>query len=183
VKNGTIEGWSNRINDHDQSPTDLHVGSRLDPECELIRGPSFPSAANARRSRQTQASPAEAGTASHERGPGRAGPKGASPGDLAGRRDARRRLHRSVGLLTRPALGRETNHTRRRAAGFKLCDVTKGALVWTSAEGDLGHVQSLVFSPDGRSLYCCDSSAITRVDASTGQTRKDLMRATDERSE
>ena len=66
---------------------------------------------------------------------------------------------------------------------IKLWDVTKGALVWTSAEGDLGHEHSLVFSPDGRSLYCCDSSAITRVDARTGQTRKDLMRATDGRSE
>jgi WD40 repeat protein len=66
---------------------------------------------------------------------------------------------------------------------IKLWAVTTGALVWTSAEGDLGHVQPLVFSPDGRWLYCCDSSAITRVDARTGQTRKDLMRATDGRSE
>ena len=40
-------------------------------------------------------------------------------------------------------------------------------------------VNSLVFSPDGTSIYCCDDSATTRIDAQTGQTRQDLMKATD----
>jgi len=61
----------------------------------------------------------------------------------------------------------------------KLWDVATGTLVWTSAEGDLGHVNSLVFAPDGASIYCCDDSATTRIDARTGQTRQDLMKATD----
>jgi RNA polymerase sigma factor (sigma-70 family) len=61
----------------------------------------------------------------------------------------------------------------------KLWNVATGALLWTSAEGDLGLVTSIVFSPDGTSIYCCDSSATTRIDAGTGQTRRDLMKATD----
>jgi RNA polymerase sigma factor (sigma-70 family) len=61
----------------------------------------------------------------------------------------------------------------------KLWNVATGALLWTSAEGDLGLVTSIVFSPDGTSIYCCDSSATTRIDAQTGQTRQDLMKATD----
>ena len=61
----------------------------------------------------------------------------------------------------------------------KLWDVATGAMVWTSAEGDLGLVTSIVFSPDGTSIYCCDGSATTRIDARTGQTRQDLMKATD----
>ena len=61
----------------------------------------------------------------------------------------------------------------------KLWNVATGALLWTSVEGDLGPVMSIVFSPDGTSIYCCDSSATTRIDAGTGQTRRDLMKATD----
>jgi RNA polymerase sigma factor (sigma-70 family) len=61
----------------------------------------------------------------------------------------------------------------------KLWDVARGTLLWTSAEGDLGHVKSLVFSPDGGSLFCCDESATTRIDARTGQIRQDLMMATE----
>jgi WD40 repeat protein len=59
----------------------------------------------------------------------------------------------------------------------KLWDTTTGALIWTSAEGDYGDVTSLLFSPDGLSLYCCDMSATSRIDARTGQTRRDLMKA------
>jgi WD40 repeat protein len=79
--------------------------------------------------------------------------------------------------------GRDVGSGQKVVNHIKLWDVTTAALAWTSAEGDFGHVASLVFSPDGRSLYCCDDSAITRVDARTGQTRKDLMRAAGERSE
>jgi len=63
----------------------------------------------------------------------------------------------------------------------KLWDVATGALVWTSAEGDYGQVTSLVFSPDGDAIYCCDMSATTRIDARTGQTRQDLMTVTEAR--
>ena len=66
-----------------------------------------------------------------------------------------------------------TNH-------IKLWDVANGNLVWTSAEGDLGNVKSLVFSPDGESIYCCDESATTRIDARTGQLRQDLMAVTEQ---
>jgi WD40 repeat protein len=59
----------------------------------------------------------------------------------------------------------------------KLWDVTTGALHWKSSEGDIGNITSLLFSPDGLSLYCCDESATSRIDARTGQTRRDLMRA------
>ncbi len=67
-------------------------------------------------------------------------------------------------------------------AHLKLWDVATGTLKWTSAEGDLGNVTSLVFSPDDESLFCCDSTATTRIDARTGQTRQDLMKARINRS-
>jgi outer membrane protein assembly factor BamB len=63
----------------------------------------------------------------------------------------------------------------------KLWDVATGQLKWTSPAGDLGEITSLVFSPDGEALFCCDSSATSRIDARTGQTRQDLMRSTDGR--
>ena len=57
----------------------------------------------------------------------------------------------------------------------KLWDVATGSLKWKSPPGDYGLVASLVFSPDGLSVYCCDLSAVSRIDTRTGQTRKDLM--------
>jgi WD40 repeat protein len=109
----------------------------------------------------------------------------AVPGTLAFSPDGKRLASAGVRIASgRISIGGGDFFTGQKVVNnIKLWDVTTGALVWTSAEGDLGHVQSLVFSPDGRSLYCCDDSAITRVDARTGQTRKDLMRAADERSE
>jgi WD40 repeat protein len=109
----------------------------------------------------------------------------ATSGTLAFSPDGKRLASTGVRVASGRILigGRDVGSGQKVVNNIKLWDVTTGALVWTSAEGDLGHVQSLVFSPDGRSLYCCDDSAITRVDAGTGQTRKDLMRATDERSE
>ena len=69
-----------------------------------------------------------------------------------------------ISILGRVAFGQKViNH-------IKLWDVATGAMVWTSAEGDLGQVTSLVFSPDGKSLFCCDLSATSRIDARTGQT-------------
>jgi WD40 repeat protein len=74
--------------------------------------------------------------------------------------------------------GREVGIGQKVINNIKLWDVATGALKWTSAEGDFGHVMSLIFSPDGLSIYCCDSSATSRIDARTGQTRNDLMRPT-----
>jgi WD40 repeat protein len=56
----------------------------------------------------------------------------------------------------------------------KLWDIATGNLKWTSANGH-GHITSLVFSPDGEALFCCDDSATYRIDARTGQDRLVLM--------
>jgi WD40 repeat protein len=64
----------------------------------------------------------------------------------------------------------------------KLWNVSSGELIWTSPDGDLGQLHSLVFSPDGQALYCCDQSATTRIDARTGQVRQDLLRASEHKA-
>ncbi len=77
--------------------------------------------------------------------------------------------------------GRDIGRGQKVINHIKLWDVASGALMWTSPDGDLGYVTSLLFSPDGESLFCCDSSATTRIDARTGQTRQDLMKVIDGR--
>jgi WD40 repeat protein len=73
-----------------------------------------------------------------------------------------------VSILGRVAFGQKViNH-------IKLWDVAKGSLIWTSAEGDLGQVTSLIFSPDGKSLFCCDLSATSRIDARKGAAQARL---------
>jgi WD40 repeat protein len=62
---------------------------------------------------------------------------------------------------------------------IKLWNVATGKMTWTSAEGEIGSVAAVVFAPNGLSLYCCDASALVRIDARTGQTRKLLMKAGD----
>jgi WD40 repeat protein len=62
---------------------------------------------------------------------------------------------------------------------IKLWNVATGKMTWTSAEGEIGSVAAVVFAPNGLSLYCCDASALVRIDARTGQTRKLLMKAAD----
>ena len=49
----------------------------------------------------------------------RAGRSGALPGDLPGRQDARRGMHRSVDLPARPGHGRDENHPGRRRARLR----------------------------------------------------------------
>jgi WD40 repeat protein len=89
----------------------------------------------------------------------------------------------SAGCETREGLisigGRVIGRGSKLVSYVKLWDVATAALLWTSPEGDLGNVNSLLFSPDGTSIYCCDDSATTRIDARNGQTRQDLMKATD----
>lgn len=68
---------------------------------------------------------------------------------------------------------------QRRVNYVRLWNVATGGLLWTSAEGKLDLVTSIVFSPDGSSIYCCDRAATSRIDAKTGQTRHDLMKAID----
>jgi hypothetical protein len=77
--------------------------------------------------------------------------------------------------------GRQVGFGQKVINDIKLWDTATGARKWTSAEGDLGQVASLVFSPDGGSLFCCDDSATSRIDARTGQTRQDLMKANEGR--
>ena len=62
----------------------------------------------------------------------------------------------------------------------KLWDIATGSLKWTSANGD-GDLTSLVFSPDGEALFCCDNSATYRIDARAGQDRLELMKTNEGR--
>jgi WD40 repeat protein len=72
---------------------------------------------------------------------------------------------------------------------IRLWEATSGKLMKAQpALDDLERVglprilpSTLAISPDGGSLFCCDSTATTRIDARTGQTRQDLMRATEGR--
>jgi len=107
----------------------------------------------------------------------------ATPGTLAFSPDSKSLASAGGGIArTRISIdGRDAGFGTKVINDIKLWDVATGALIWTSAQGDHGHVTSLVFSPEGRSVYCCYSSATSRIDARTGKTRKDLMRATDAR--
>jgi WD40 repeat protein len=58
----------------------------------------------------------------------------------------------------------------------KLWDIATGGLKWTSAARD-GVLTALVFSPDGETVFCCDDSATSRINARSGEDRQDLMRA------
>jgi len=107
----------------------------------------------------------------------------AAPGTLAFSPDGKSVASAGVGI----AAGRISIGGGPVAFGQKvindvrLWDVATGAWKWTSPEGDIGHVTSLVFSPDGESLFCCDQSATSRIDARTGQSRQDLMKPNDGR--
>lgn len=100
-----------------------------------------------------------------------------APGTLAFSPDGKSVASASVGI----AAGRISIGGGPVAVGQKLIDdvqlwdVATGAQKWTSPEGDLGPATSLVFSPDGEALFCCDHMATSRIDARTGQTRRDLM--------
>ncbi len=104
----------------------------------------------------------------------------AAPGTLAFSPDGKSLANAGVGIATgRMSIGgRNVGSGQKLINNIKLWDVATAALMWTSPDGDHGQVTSLVFSPDGLSLYCCDLSTTSRIDARTGQTRKDLMRAT-----
>ncbi len=107
-----------------------------------------------------------------------------APGTLAFSPDGHSLASAATGIKTgrisinggNPSLGSKVVNN------VKLWDVKTGRLVWTSVEGEYGQITSLVFSREGLSVYCCDRSAVSRIDARTGQTRKDLMKATDARS-
>jgi WD40 repeat protein len=102
-----------------------------------------------------------------------------APGTLAFSPDGKTLASAAVGIAQgRISIGgRDVGSGQKVINYIKLWDVATGATVWTSAAGDYGDVTSLVFSPDGGSLFCCDLSATSRIDARTGQTRQDLMKA------
>jgi WD40 repeat protein len=104
----------------------------------------------------------------------------AAPGTLAFSPDGKSLASAGVGVANgQMSIGdRNVGFGNRLINNIKLWNVATAALLWTSPDGDRGPVTSLGFSPDGLSLYCCDSSATSRIDARTGQTRKDLMKAT-----
>jgi WD40 repeat protein len=105
----------------------------------------------------------------------------AASGTLAFSPDGKSLANAGVGIATgRISIGgRDAGVGQKVINNIKLWDVATGRLVWTSAQGDFGHVASLVFSPDGLSVYCCDSSAVSRIDTRTGQARRDLMKVSD----
>jgi RNA polymerase sigma factor (sigma-70 family) len=110
-----------------------------------------------------------------------AGPASASiaPGTLAFSPDGRSIAGAGVGIKEGPIMiaGKPIGNVKKLINYVKLWDVATGARLWTSAEGGQGQVKALLFSPDGNSLFCCDQSATTRIDAQTGQVRQDLLKA------
>ena len=125
---------------------------------------------------------AQSGAIIHSIDTGEAG-GAVAPGTLAFSPDGKSLASAATGIKTgRISInGGNAFNGQKVVNNVKLWDVKTGRLVWTSVEGDYGQIESLVFSREGLSVYCCDSSAVSRIDARTGQTRKDLMRATDDR--
>ena len=112
-----------------------------------------------------------------------AGPWSASiaPGTLAFSPDGKSVATAGVETRAGPSTigGKSIGNGEKVINHIKLWDVATGGLVWTSAGDDQGQVNALLFSPDGNSLFCCDLSATTRIDARTGQVRQDLLQATE----
>jgi WD40 repeat protein len=103
-----------------------------------------------------------------------------APGTLAFSPDGKSLASAGVSIAERVvSFGGRKARARAVVSHIKLWSVATGKETWTSAEGELGSVASVVFAPNGLSLYCCDDSAISRIDARTGQTRKLLMKAGD----
>jgi WD40 repeat protein len=71
--------------------------------------------------------------------------------------------------------GRAIGH--KVVSEVRLWDVATASLRWTW-EGVLGSVNSLAFSPDGKTLVVCDSGAVEIVDAGAGKTERTLMKTT-----
>jgi WD40 repeat protein len=107
-----------------------------------------------------------------------------APGTLAFSPDGKSVASADVGIAAgRISIGGGPVAFGQKVINFvKLWDVATGKLKWTSPEGDLGQITSLVFSPDGEALFCCDDSAASRIDARTGQTRQDLMKPAEGRN-
>jgi len=108
----------------------------------------------------------------------------ASPGTLAFSPDSKSLASAGVGIAAgRISIGGgPVSFGQKVINDVKLWDVATGVLKWTSPEGDLGNIGSLVFSPDGEAVFCCDDSATSRIDARTGENRQDLMQANEGRA-
>lgn len=108
----------------------------------------------------------------------------AGPGTIAFSPDGKSLASAGVGIAAgRIAIGgRMVGMGQKVINDIRLWDVATGALKWTSPEGDLGNIGSVAFSPDGEAIFCCDDSATSRIDARTGQDRRDLLKANEGRA-
>jgi WD40 repeat protein len=104
-------------------------------------------------------------------------PSATEPGTLAFSPDSRYLASAGHAIQAGPIFvsGRFVGDGKKLVNHVRLWDVATGGLVWTSAPGDHGLLTSLVFSPDGESLFGCDNSATARIDAKTGQIRQNLL--------
>jgi WD40 repeat protein len=73
--------------------------------------------------------------------------------------------------------GRQFASMQKELSDIRLWDIATGKLLW-AFEGDLGQVNSLSFSPDGKSLAYCDSQSVGMINVQTGQLERILKTAT-----
>jgi RNA polymerase sigma factor (sigma-70 family) len=72
---------------------------------------------------------------------------------------------------------RNFGNVTRALSDVRLWEIATGKLLW-AFEGELGEVNSLAFSPDGRMLVYCDMQSVGMIDAQTGRIERILKTTT-----